>query len=256
MKGFGLDPDFHGSPPVEKEEAKAALARALNRLESLQERLYAERDRSLLVILQGMDAAGKDGTIKSMAGAMNPLGIRTVAFKEPSAEELAHDFLWRVHRQAPQKGEFVFFNRSHYEDVLIARVDRLVPARVWRRRYDQINAFEKHLVENGTAIVKFFLNISRGEQRERLQARVEDPTKRWKFSLDDLRKRRQWGAYQRAYGDVLDRCDTKSAPWTVVPADHKWYRNLVVARGLVRILEMLDPRYPKTDFDPRKVRVR
>ena len=256
MKGFGLAPDFHGSPPIEKEEARDALARSLDRLESLQERLYAERKRSVLVILQGMDAAGKDGTIKSTAGAMNPLGIRTVAFKEPSLEELAHDFLWRVHRQAPKKGECVFFNRSHYEDVLIGRVDRPVPARVWRRRYDQINAFEKLLAENGTAIVKFFLNISRREQRARLQARVEDPTKRWKFSLDDLRKRRQWGAYQRAYRDVLDRCDTRWAPWTVVPADHKWYRNLVVARELVHVLEKLNPRYPKTDFDPRKLRVR
>ncbi len=190
MKGLAVDPDFHGSPPLEKEGAREVLARNLERLGSLQERLYAERQRSLLAILQGMDASGKDGTIEGIAGAMHPLGIRAVAFKVPSPEELSHDFLWRIHRQAPQKGEVVFFNRSHYEDVLIARVDRLVPESVWRKRYDQINAFEKSLAENGTAIVKFFLHISRKEQRERLQARVEDPTKRWKFSVDDLRKRR------------------------------------------------------------------
>ena len=255
MTGFGVDPDFHGSPPLEKEDAKQELDKLLQRIEGLQERLHAEHKRAVLVILQGMDAAGKDGTIKSLAGAMNPLGIRTVAFKVPSPEELAHDFLWRVHRQTPQKGECVFFNRSHYEDVLVVRVDHLAPAAVWKRRYDQINAFERNLVENDTWILKFFLHISRAEQRERLQERVNDPTKRWKFSVDDLRKRRQWGAYMRAYREVLDRCDTKWARWTVVPANHKWYRNLVVARDLVRALERMNPRYPKPDFDPSRIRV-
>jgi PPK2 family polyphosphate:nucleotide phosphotransferase len=256
VKGFGVDPGFHGDPSLEKEEAKEELSKLKDRLESLQERLYAEHQRGLLVILQGMDAAGKDSTLKTMAGAMNPLGIQTVPFKAPSAEELAHDFLWRVHKRAPQKGECVFFNRSHYEDVLVVRVDRLAPARVWKRRYEQINAFERLLTENATVIVKFFLHISPGEQRERLQERLEDPTKCWKFSIDDLRKRRQWDAYMRAYKDVLDRCDTKWAPWTVVPADHKWYRNLVVARELVRVLERMNPRYSKPDFDPDKIRIR
>jgi PPK2 family polyphosphate:nucleotide phosphotransferase len=192
-----------------------------------------------------MDASGKGGTIKKVGGALYPAGFRVVSFKVPSAEELSHDFLWRIHAEVPRRGEIVFFDRSHYEDVLVVRVERLVAEGVWRKRYAQINAFERHLADNGTAIVKFFLHISRSEQRERLEARRRDPTKRWKFSLDDLRKRRRWPAYQRAYRDVLDRCSTKWAPWTVVPADRKWYRNLVVARELVRVLEGIDPRYPK-----------
>lgn len=256
MKTPSRSPGFHGSPPLTKEEGERQLVRWLSRLDALQERLYAEGERSVLLVLQGMDASGKDGTIKTIAGAMNPLGIRSVAFKAPTPEELAHDFLWRIHRQTPRRGEIVFFNRSHYEDVLVARVDRLVPEAVWHRRYERIREFERNLVESGTAVVKFFLNISSDEQRERLQARVDDPSKRWKFSADDLRKRRQWKAYQHAYRNALKRCDSKWAPWIVVPADHKWYRNLVVARDLVAVLERIDPQYPRPNFDPKKIRVR
>jgi PPK2 family polyphosphate:nucleotide phosphotransferase len=239
------NPHFHGDPPLAKQEAESLTQKALERLSELQERLYAERRRSLLVVLQGPDTSGKGGTIRKVGGAFYPAGFRVVSFKVPSAEELSHDFLWRIHRETPRRGEVVFFDRSHYEDVLVVRVDRLAPKSVWRKRYEQINAFEKHLADNGTAIVKFFLHISRQEQRERLEARRDDPTKQWKFSADDVVKRRQWSAYRQAYRDALERCHARWAPWVVVPADHKWYRNLVVARELVRILERLDPKYPK-----------
>lgn len=207
-------------------------------------------------MLQGLDTAGKGGTIKKVGGAFYPSGFRVVSFKVPSALELSHDFLWRVHKEVPRRGEIVFFDRSHYEEVLIVRVDRLVPEKTWRSRYEQINAFEKHLSANGTSIVKFFLHISRREQAERLQARLAEPHKRWKFSVEDLRKRGQWGAYQRAYRDALARCDRPWAPWVVVPANHKWYRNLVVARELVRALEKMKPEYPRPRFDPKKIRIR
>jgi len=224
-------------------------------MDELQERLYAEGRRSLLVVLQGMDTSGKGGAIKTVGGAVNPGGFRVVSFKVPTPVELAHDFLWRIHQQTPRAGEIVFFDRSHYEDVLVVRVEKLAPPAVWRRRFAHINAFEKHLADSGTTIVKFFLHITREEQRERLQARLDDPAKRWKFAPGDLEKRRRWGAYMAAYRDAIRLCDTRAAPWVVVPANHKWYRNLVIARTLVRTLERLRPRYPRAAFDPASIRI-
>jgi PPK2 family polyphosphate:nucleotide phosphotransferase len=241
---------------LRKEDAEELLLPPLlERLDDLQERLFAENRRSLLVVLQGMDTSGKGGTIKTLGGALYPAGYRAVAFKVPTSLELAHDFLWRVHRETPRSGEIVFFDRSHYEDVLVVRVDKLVPAKVWRARYEQINAFERHLADNGTTIRKFFLHISREEQRERLKKRLENPKKQWKFSFSDAAKRKQWSAYMRAYRDAVARCDTSWASWIVVPSDHKWYRNLVVARELVRTLEAMSPRYPRLTFDPKKIRI-
>lgn len=251
-----MSPDFHGSPPLKKEEAEELLERQLDRLAELQEKLYAENRRSLLVVLQGMDASGKGGAIKKVGGALYPAGFRVVSFKVPSAEELAHDFLWRVHRETPRRGEIVFFDRSHYEDVLIVRVEELVPRKIWRRRYDEINRFEKHLTDNGTRIVKFFLHISREEQRERFEKRLADPKKRWKFSVGDLEKRKKWPSYVAAYREAVRRCSTVWAPWTVVPADHKWYRNLVIAREIVRALERINPRYPPSPKELLRVKVR
>lgn len=231
--------------PGDKVATKAAYPGLWSRLGDVQARLYAERERSLLVVLQAMDAGGKDGTIKNVFRGMNPLGVRAVAFKQPTAEELAHDFLWRVHRHAPRAGEIAVFNRSHYEDVLIVRVHALVPEPVWRRRFEQIRAFEALLAESGTTIVKVMLHISPDEQRERLQARVDDPTRRWKFHAGDLDERRRWDDYMAAFTDALAQTSTEQAPWYCVPADHKWYRNWAVLQILAETLEELDPTWPE-----------
>ena len=237
------------------EDARDALARSLARLDELQYRLYAERRRALLVVLQGMDAAGKDGTIRHVMTGLNPQGCRVTAFKEPSAEEAAHDFLWRVHRAVPARGDIAIFNRSHYEDVLAARVRRLVPAAVWKQRYRTINEFERTLVEAGVLVVKFLLHISKAEQKRRLAERLADPTKRWKISPDDFVARRAWGAYRRAYEDALTVCSTKHAPWYVVPANRKWFRNLAVSRILVELLEACHLRFPKPHVDIARIRL-
>ncbi|MGZ4140078.1 MAG: PPK2 family polyphosphate kinase [Actinomycetota bacterium] len=218
-------------------------------LENLQERLRAEASRSVLVVLQGMDTAGKDGTIKHVIGSMDPQGCRVVAFKAPTKEELAHDFLWRIKKALPVAGELTVFNRSHYEDVVIVRVHRLVPEDVWRARYDQINEFEQQLVATGTIIVKIFLHISFDEQRKRLLARLDDPTKHWKFEPADLDERELWDQYVTAYDDVIARCSTDWAPWYIVPADHKHYRDWAVGRLLVEILDEADLRYPDRSLD-------
>ena len=227
-----------------KEAAAPALDRQLTRLGELQDRFWAEAKRSVLVVLQGIDAAGKDGTINKVMEAFNPQGCPVTSFKVPSAEELAHDYLWRVHKRVPRRGEIGIFNRSHYEDVLVVRVHDLVPKAVWSRRYEQINAFERHLTDNGTVIVKFFLSISRDEQRERFQARFDDPTKRWKFSMGDLKERQRWDDYQAAFDDALSKTSTAHAPWYVIPADRKWFRNLAVATILADTIADLKPRYP------------
>ena len=232
-----------------KEAAAAELETGLERLTDLQDRLWAEGKHKVLVVLQGIDAAGKDGTLRHVMGAFNPQGCLVTAFKVPSAEELAHDYLWRVHRRVPGKGEIGVFNRSHYEDVLVVRVHEIVPKAVWSRRYDQINAFEKLLAEEGTTIVKFFLYIDRDEQRERFQARLDDPTKRWKFRLGDLEERRLWNDYIAAYEDALSRCSTDKAPWYVIPSNKKWFRNLAVSDILADTLDELDPRYPEPTED-------
>jgi PPK2 family polyphosphate:nucleotide phosphotransferase len=237
----------------DKKWAKEALAKEVERISFLQERLWAEQKRALLVVFQALDAGGKDGATRSVFSGVNPQGCKVETFKVPSSEERTHDYLWRIHHRVPPKGRIGIFNRSHYEDVLVVRVDSLVPESVWRARYEQINAFERHLVDNGVELVKVFLHISREEQAERLRERVTDPEKRWKFSPDDLKKRAQWDDYQRAYEDALSRCSTKHAPWYVVPGDRNWVRNLAVA-GLVRAkLEVMDPRFPEPDWDPASV---
>ena len=234
-------------------EARAALTHNVARLGELQELLWAENKRALLIVLQGMDAAGKDGTIRHVMSGLNPQGCRVTGFKAPSAEELDHDYLWRIHTAVPGEGEIGIFNRSHYESVLVERVHDLVPESVWSRRYDQINDFEKLLAQSGVMILKFFLHISREEQRERLLERLHDPTKVWKCSPSDFAERPLWDAYQRAYEDALSRCSTKWAPWHIIPANKKWYRNLAVSAIIVDTLAGADMHYPPPAFDVSKV---
>jgi PPK2 family polyphosphate:nucleotide phosphotransferase len=242
-----VDPgDIHGRS---KAKADAMLADGLERLTELQDRIWAEGHHKVLVVLQGIDAAGKDGTVRHVMSAFNPQGCPVTSFKVPSAEELAHDYLWRVHRRVPGKGEIGVFNRSHYEDVLVVRVHDLVPKDVWSKRYDEINAFEELLAQEGTTIVKFFLYIDRDEQRARFQARLDDPTKRWKFRLGDLDERKLWDDYIAAYEEALERCSTEQAPWYVIPANHKWFRNLAIADILADTLDDLKPQYPKPTED-------
>jgi PPK2 family polyphosphate:nucleotide phosphotransferase len=236
-----------------KDSAAAATAAELERLSDLQDRLWAEATRAVLVVLQGIDSAGKDGVIKKVMTAFNPQGCPVTSFKVPSAEELAHDYLWRVHQRVPKTGEIGIFNRSHYEEVLVVRVHELVPERVWSTRYDQINDFERLLTETGTTIVKFFLSIDRDEQRERFQARYDDPTKRWKFSMGDLEERKHWDAYQAAFEDALTKTSTAGAPWYVIPANNKWFRDLAVATILADTLDVLRPAYPSADVLPKNL---
>jgi PPK2 family polyphosphate:nucleotide phosphotransferase len=243
-----FDPDDTSLLPGGKTEAKERLAAIVDRLAEIQELLFAGHQRKLLIVLQGMDTSGKDGTIRHVMLGFNPQGTRVVSFRKPSEEELDHDFLWRVHAKVPAKGETVVFNRSHYEDVLIVRVHDLVPKAVWRKRYDQINAFERMLCEEGTVILKFFLHISPDEQRRRLQARIADPKKCWKFQHGDLKERKLWKDYIRAYEDVLSKTSTDYAPWYIVPANQKWYRNHLVGSIVVEALNKLRLRYPKCDL--------
>jgi PPK2 family polyphosphate:nucleotide phosphotransferase len=243
--------DFLG----ERSTAEARLFEDIEAINALQDKLYAEGRRSLLVVLQGTDTAGKDGTIRGVFNATGPLGVSVTAFKKPSEEELAHDYLWRVHLACPKRGTIGIFNRSHYEDVLIAKVRKFAPADVIERRYDEINAFERHLTNNGTTIVKFMLHISRDEQKERLQERLDDPAKRWKFNPGDIDDRMLWDDYQKAYEVMLARCSTDHAPWTVVPADRKWARNCIVASIVRATLESMDPDYPKVDWKPANIKI-
>jgi PPK2 family polyphosphate:nucleotide phosphotransferase len=242
-------PGFKGG----RKEAAEKLAALNGRLEVLQEALWAEHRRQVLVVLQGMDTSGKDGTISHVFEGVNPLGVRVTAFKAPSPDELDHDFLWRVHARMPARGEIMIFNRSHYEDVLAARVRKLVPPAVWHLRFGQINDFERLLAESGTTILKFFLYISKEEQRQRLQDRLDDPLKRWKFRKGDLLDRGLWDEYMAAYEAVLRQTSPKHAPWYVVPADKKWYRNLYVATVLVKALEDLNPQPPEPEEDLKGV---
>jgi PPK2 family polyphosphate:nucleotide phosphotransferase len=216
--------------------------------------LYAQRQHSLLICLQAVDSGGKDGTITHVLGAMNPQGCRVAAFRQPTAEELAHDFLWRAHRAAPARGEVVIFNRSYYEDVLIVRVHNLVPEDIWSRRYDLINAFEKGLIDNDTHILKFYLHISKEEQLKRFADRLDDPSKQWKISEADYKERPFWDDYVLAFEDALSRCSTEHAPWFIIPANHKWFRNLAVARIVVEYLETLNMKYPKPTVDIEHIR--
>ncbi len=228
----------------DKATSVEATLSEMERLGGLQDRLWAEAKRSVLVVLQGIDAAGKDGTIAKVMEAFNPQGCPVSSFKVPTPEELGHDFLWRVHKRTPRKGEIGIFNRSHYEDVLVVRVHGLVPPWVWSARYDQINEFERTLAAAGTTIVKFFLTIDRDEQRDRFQARYDDPTRRWKFSLGDLEERKHWDDYQAAFDDALTKTSTAWAPWYVIPANRKWFRNLAVSTILAATIAGLKPAYP------------
>jgi PPK2 family polyphosphate:nucleotide phosphotransferase len=228
----------------ERSAAEEATAEQIERLTDLQDRMWAEAKYAVLVVLQGIDAAGKDGTIRKVMTAFNPQGCVVSSFKVPTPEELAHDYLWRVHRRVPGRGEIGIFNRSHYEDVLVVRVHELVPRDVWSQRYRQIREFERHLVDNGTTIVKFFLYIDRDEQRQRFQERYEDPKKRWKFSLGDLEERKLWDSYIAAYEDALSETSSDDAPWYVIPANRNWFRNLAVAAVLAETIDELRPAYP------------
>jgi PPK2 family polyphosphate:nucleotide phosphotransferase len=231
---------FHGT----KEQAQTKIQQLDRQLDALQELLYAGHKHKILVVLQAMDTAGKDGVIRKVFEGINPQGVRVATFKQPTPTELDHDYLWRVHQELPGRGELVIFNRSHYEDVLIVRVHNLVPAHVWEKRYDQINEFERMLAEEGTTILKFYLNIDEDEQKKRLQARLDDPDKRWKFNPDDLQERSLWPEYIKAYNAILTRTSTTWAPWYIVPSNTKWYRNLTVAQILVEALVSLKMSYP------------
>lgn len=222
-------------------------------LAELQERLFAEGTRAVLVVLQAMDTAGKDAVLRHVVGPLDSRGVDVRSFGVPSREELAHDYLWRIHAHAPARGHMTFFNRSHYEEVLVARVEGLVPEAVWQPRFRQINDFERMLVECGTTVIKLFLHISRQEQKRRLEERLRDPRKQWKFDPADVAARARWDLYQEAYQDALSRCSTEWAPWFVIPSDHKWYRDLAVTRILVEALERLDPRYPRRHIDYSRV---
>jgi len=227
-----------------KEDALKESEKLIKKLEELQEILYAEHKHKVLIVLQAMDTGGKDGTIRRVFEGVNPQGVRVARFGIPSPEELDHDFLWRVHTQVPGKGEIVIFNRSHYEGVLVVRVHKLVPDKVWKSRYQEINDFERSLSEEGTTILKFFLHIDKDEQKKRLQDRLDDPTKRWKFSIHDLPEREFWSEYMKAYEDALEKTSTKWAPWYVVPANHDWFRDVIISTVIVRTLEELNMRYP------------
>ena len=251
-KGFRLNdfnPDDTGDFK-DREAAEAATFQDLKRLRELQEKFYVDRRFSMLVVLQAMDTGGKDGTIDHVFSGVNPTGCHVTGFKRPNDEELSHDFLWRIHKATPAKGMIGIFNRSHYEDVLVVRVHDYVSRKIWEKRYEQINEFENMLAENGTVIVKFFLHIGKDEQKRRLQDRLDDKEKLWKFEPGDLKEREYWTDYQEAYQDAIKKCSTPHAPWYVVPANKKWYRNYVVAHALVKALEHIDYKLPKPNFVP------
>jgi PPK2 family polyphosphate:nucleotide phosphotransferase len=236
------------------EHALPEIEQYSQKLRDLQYLMYAEGRRSLLICLQGRDAAGKDGTINHVLSAMNPQGCTVTGFKVPSAEEAAHDFLWRYHRHVPARGQVAIFNRSHYEDVLVVRVHDLVPKKVWSRRYAQINAFEKMLAENGTHILKFYLHIDPEEQLERFRQRIEDPARHWKISDGDYAERPFWDAYTEAFEDALGKCSTDQAPWFVIPSNHKWFRNLAISRIVAETLESLNMKFPAPTVDIEEIR--
>ena len=239
------DPDYTGE--LEKAAAKTELLKWQGRLNILQEKLYAQSTQSVLIVLQAMDSGGKDGTIKHVFDAANPQGMRVISFKTPAANELAHDFLWRIHVHVPAKGMIGIFNRSHYEDVLIVRVNRLVPEEVWKARYDHINNFERLLTDSGTKILKFFLHISKEEQKERFTERLTNPEKHWKFASADLAVREKWDDYMRAYEAVFEKTNTDYAPWHIVPANRKWYRDLVITRTIVEAMDKMGLEYPPAE---------
>ena len=240
---------------TKKNNARDILKALHDRMENFQERLFAESKQSLLIVLQAMDTGGKDSTIREVVGPLNPQGVRIWNFKKPSSRELAHDYLWRVHHRAPGRGYIGVFNRSHYEDVLIVRVKDLVHEEVWRKRYEHINAFEKLLTDEGTTIIKFFLHISKDHQKDRLQRRLDRPHKHWKFNPDDLKERARWDDYMAAYEDAISNCSTAHAPWYVVPAETRWWRDVIVASVICDALARMDPQLPEASFDPATITI-
>ncbi len=248
-------PGLDGTKDENKERAEKETTKNVSRMAELQEKLYAENSRALLVVLQGMDTSGKDGVVRHVFSGLNPQGCHVTSFKKPSEAEADRDFLWRIHAAVPAKGEIGVFNRAHYEDVLVVRVHNYVPEKVWKKRYEMINEFERYVRENGVRVVKFMLHISKEEQAERLRARIEEPSKRWKFSMQDLEERKLWAEYVRAYEDLLSKCSTAWAPWHVIPADRKWYRDWAISTVLREVMEEMDPKPPKLTFDPKTVEV-
>ncbi|WP_411826671.1 polyphosphate kinase 2 family protein [Luteolibacter sp. AS25] len=238
-----------------KEEGKLAMNELLEEMRELQRVLYAENKHRILVVIQAMDTGGKDGCVKSVFPTVDPQGIHVEPFKKPSEEELAHDFLWRVHAKVPRNGQIVVFNRSHYEDIIAVKVKKIYEDKVWKNRYGHVVDFERMLSEEGTTIVKIYLHISKEEQRQRLESRLENPDKHWKFNPDDLKDRALWDDFMVTYEDVLSKTSTKDAPWYVVPADRKWYRNLVVARIMVDTLKKLNMQYPEITWDPSSMKI-
>ncbi|HEX5000671.1 MAG TPA: polyphosphate kinase 2 family protein [Terriglobia bacterium] len=249
-----VDPGYHGKHPSHQ-RALPEIQSEIQKLDALQYLMYAENKHSLLIVLQGLDAAGKDGVIRHVLTGMNPEGCKVTNFKQPTPQELAHDFLWRAHPHVPARGAVAIFNRSHYEDVLVVRVHRLAPAEEWSRRYDLINDFERLLsVENNTTILKFFLHISKEEQLERFKARLDDPSRNWKISDSDYKEREFWDHYTRAYEEMLERTSTRHAPWFIIPANHKWYRDLAISQIIVKTLEDLKMKRPKPTVDLARIR--
>jgi PPK2 family polyphosphate:nucleotide phosphotransferase len=246
------DPDYTGEYK-NKTQAQKKILEMQNNMIELQELLYAENKRSVLIILQAMDTGGKDGTIKNVMSGVDPQGCEVESFKVPTPEELSHDFLWRAHKVTPGKGKITIFNRSYYEDVLVVRVHDLVPKEIWSKRYEHINGFEQCLTGNDTIIFKFFLHISKDEQKKRLEERLEDPAKRWKFSDADLKERQYWNDYMDAYEDVLTKCSTDYAPWYIIPANKKWYRNVLIGEIIVNELKNLNMKYPESKIDLPKI---
>jgi PPK2 family polyphosphate:nucleotide phosphotransferase len=247
------DPEYTGD--YNKTRARKEETELEERLLVLQEKLYAQNTQALLVVLQAMDAGGKDGAVKKVFNQVNPQGIYVTSFKAPSMEELGHDFLWRVHHNVPRKGYIGIFNRSHYEDVLVVRVNQLMPPHVWEKNYDHINDFERLVTDSGTRILKFYLHISKDEQKQRLQERIDDPEKWWKFNVDDLKTRERWDEYMEAYEAMFQRCNTDYAPWHIVPANKKWYRDLVITRTIVETLEAMKVDYPKPAQDLSGIKI-
>lgn len=251
LKDF--DPDF-SDPGENKKSALAKIAKLQQRMDQLQYQLYAESKRSLLICLQAIDAGGKDGVVRHVIGAMNPEGCRVISFKAPSPVELAHDFLWRIEQHTPRRGEVAAFNRSHYEDVLIVRVHNLVAKSAWSKRYDQINDFERRLAASGTHILKFFLHISKQEQLQRFKRRLDDPARRWKISEADYSERELWDSYETAFEDAISKCTTEDAPWFVIPADRKWFRDLAIAQIIVETLGRMQIKLPEPSVNIAEIR--
>lgn len=249
------DPDEKSAWSEGKKEAKLEFLNINKKLEELQELLYAEQKHKILIVLQAMDTGGKDGVIRAVLDGVNPAGVRVASFKVPTAEELSHDFLWRIHKHTPGKGEIVIFNRSHYEDVLVVRVHNLVGKETWSKRFEHIKNFERLLVDDGTTIIKFFLHISKEEQKIRLQERIDIPEKQWKFSSGDLKERLLWDEYQKAFEDVLTKTSTKYAPWYIIPANRNWYRNWLISSIIVDTLKSLKMKYPEPEQNLSEIKV-